>query len=370
MTGEYVRPTRAILDLRALENNYRAIQSLLPKRTKILSIVKANAYGHGISTVAKACSRFGAVGTGVADLSEALELRRSGFSDDILCMGATFPEGLNAAGRRNLIVTLHSADQLPSFLTAAKKNKLRIHLKLETGMHRLGLDENSWGSVARKIGRVKNIQVEGILTHLAESANAAPAFTQKQIETYRKGAAFFERTLKRKLIRHASNSGAIFYHSDAAFDWVRPGIAMYGYPPDQNGKRPSGFLPVLSWKAPILQVKRIAPGDSVGYNRAFKATKPMTIATVACGYGDGFLRRSAPVGVGFRKKRIPVLGIICMDLFMIDVTRFSKVAPGEEVTLLGPRSSGAPDAYELAEAEQTIPYEILTSISSRVTREN
>ncbi len=363
----YVRPTTALVDAEAFRSNWRTMKQRLPKHTGILAIVKANAYGHGSVEMTKLCHEMGAVGVGVADVSEAIVLRESGYEGEILCLGAIPENASSEALRYNLIVTLHDLENLATFehFSNGFDRPIRVHLKVDTGMHRLGIPKAEWEYAANKLPSMDYLAVEGIFTHLAESDSSDTEFTRMQIEEFEVAAPLFEKKLGKKLIRHISNSGGALGHDSTHLDWVRPGIALYGYPP----KKDSDFKPVLQWKSPILQIKTIQSGDSVGYGRAFRAQKEMTIATVAAGYGDGFRIGYAPVGVGFRGHRVPIVGTICMDLMMIDVSQESNVQVGEEVFLLGPPSTGGPDARELATAEHTIPYEVLTSISARVSRQ-
>ncbi|MFH1017905.1 MAG: alanine racemase [Pseudomonadota bacterium] len=369
-TRPYVRPTRALLHLGALKSNMASLRSLLPKDTRILGIVKANAYGHGTVLMAKTLQRLGAVGVGVADVSEALVLRDASYRGTIVCLGAISPDGLDEAVHRNLIVTLYSHDQLRIFEEAARRHRklLRVHVKVDTGMHRLGLEPEEWVSTAQRLGAVRTLKVEGIFTHFSESDNPDAAFTRRQLYLYRRALGVFEGSLGRRLIRHTANIGAVLALPESHFDWVRPGIALYGYPPRVSAAEKLRFRPVLHWKAPILQIKRLVRGETVGYNRAFRATRDTTMATVASGYGDGFRRSFARAGVGFRGRRCKILGLVGMDLLMVDVSRFFDARPGQEVTLMDDGSDGAADAYELARADRTVPYEVLTGIHARVSR--
>lgn len=363
----YVRPTTVVVDAQAFRRNWQTLKERLPVSTGILAIVKANAYGHGSVEVTRLCRTLGAVGVGVADVSEAVVLRESGFEGEILCLGAMPENALSEALVHNLLVTLHDLENLAAFehFSRGHDKPIRVHVKLDTGMHRLGIPKESWQDTALRLASIDFLQVEGLFTHLAESESPDSEFTQTQIDAFKRAMPIFESALGKRLIRHISNSGGSLAHPQTHLDWVRPGIALYGYPPTGD----SDFIPVLSWKTPILQVKQLKAGDSVSYNRLFKAEKPMTVATVAVGYGDGYRRGYGPVGVGFRGERTPVIGTICMDLMTIDVSKFDQVQPGEEVFLLGPPASGGPDAKELASAERTIPYEVLTGISARVSRQ-
>ncbi len=367
----YVRPTKAVIDLQGFRRNWKSLLARLGRGTSILAVVKANAYGHGSVAIAKEAARLGAAGVGVADVAEAIPLRDAGYEGDILCLGASSEQAFLESIQSNLILTIHSKEGLARFTAFTKKHrrKIRVHVKVDTGMHRLGLDPGDWEKIAGMLQSSQGVQVEGIFTHLLEADDPDPALTQLQLKRFQLAVGLFEKALNRKLIRHAANSGGILGYSNAQFDWVRPGIALYGYPPAHLVRKGEDFAPFLEWRAPILQVKSIASGDFVSYNRSFRARKRMTIATLAAGYGDGFRRGYAKVGIGFRGKRCEIVGNVCMDLMMMNVSAFERVRPGEEAILLGTPLTGAPDARELAEAERTIPYEVLTGISTRVSRQ-
>ncbi len=369
-TRPYVRQTRAILHLDALKSNMALIRSRLGRNTAVLGIVKANAYGHGSVQTVKALQKLGAAGVGVADVSEALVLRDASYRGTVICLGAISEYGMDEAVQHDLIVTLHLREQLKLFEEVARRHRkpLRIHVKVDTGMHRLGLEPEEWAATADRLSGTRALKVEGIFTHFSESDNPDASFTRGQLKLYRKAVHVFEQSLGRRLIRHTANSGAVLGLPESHFDWVRPGIALYGYPPRTVTPTRLHFRPVLHWKSPILQTRLVTRGATVGYDRAFRARRDTRIAVVASGYGDGFRRNFARAGVGFRGRRCSILGLICMDLLMVDVTRFPDARPGEEVTLMDDGTDGAADAYELARADRTIVYEVLTGINARVSR--
>lgn len=331
-------------------------------------MVKANAYGHGDFPIAQECMRLGAVGVGVADLDEAEHLRSQGFKGPILSFGILDEDTLQLAIKTRTWLTLHTLEEIEILCKSRLDldNPIPVHIEIETGMHRLGLVEKDWGEAALKLFQIKGIEVHGIFTHFAESEHKDPTFTQSQILKFKKAISIFEKQGKRALIRHIANSGGILSHPKSHLDWIRPGIALYGYPPIDSE---SEFKPVLQWHAKLIQIKQIASGDSVGYNRTFRASQSMRIGTVAVGYGDGYHRSYKSVGVVYQGKRCPVLGLICMDLLMIDLTHVPNAKVGEEVLLLSQTPEMGPTALDLAKAMGSIPYEVLTSIHRRVQRE-
>jgi alanine racemase len=367
----YIRPTRAIVDLDRLRANWRAITACLEAHTRILAVVKANAYGHGSLAIANACARLGGAGVGVADMGEALDLRAGGYRGDLLCFGALTPDAVRAARWHGVAATVHAREGVELLEQAAGEAgdaPLRVHVEVETGMHRLGLEAGEWASCAARLAKLPAVRVEGVFTHLAESEARESAFTRAQLALFADAVAAIEGACGRRLVRHVANSGGVLGHPAARLDWVRPGIALYGYAPGPAFAH-LGLSPVLEWRAPIIQMKEVRRGDSVGYNRAFVADRDLRVATVAVGYGDGYRRGYAGVGVGVRGQRCRVLGLVCMDLMMVDVTAVPDARVHDEVVLLGDPASGGPDAQELAASVASIPYEVMTGIKARVTRE-
>ena len=367
----YVRPTQVVIDLEKLKSNWHELRKLMPKETKVLAIAKANGYGHGSVEITKAFANLGAAGVGVADLSEAIVLREAGYRGLVMCLGTVPSQGLREAAEYDVVTAVHSIETLEdkkAFLEKENFDTLRVHLKVDTGMHRLGFNASEWESLAQILKKETRIQVEGIFTHFAESDSPNREFTTSQLAQFQDAIELFEKHLQKRLIRHAANSGGILNHPQAHLDWVRPGIVLYGYPPTKDPSLQARFHPILSWKAPITQLKNIAPGDSVSYNRNFRADRPMKIATLPVGYGDGYRRSYAKAGVGFRGKRCRVLGAVCMDLMMIDVTDVPGVQVGEEAHLLDDGTHGGPNADELAKFGNTIPYDVLCAVSARVSR--
>lgn len=363
------RDTHVLIHLDALTRNWKTISDRLPQGTKILPVVKANGYGHGTLTIAKECARLGAVGMGVAEVGEALMLRYSGYGEKILCFGELSSETIQRAGGVEVTFALHSKDEISEILPAVRENKngIRVHLEIETGMHRLGIEPEDWEELAGHLRTLPEIYVEGIFSHFSESESEESSFSQAQLIQFEKAATLFEKALGRRLVRHMANSGGVTTIAESSFDWVRPGLLLYGYA--LGAKDCETFRPVMEWRAPILQIKRIAKGDRVGYGRAFSASKEMRIGTVAVGYGDGYRRGFASAGVGYRGERRAIIGSVCMDLLMVDLTDVSDPHAGDDVVLMGDGSQGDPTAEELAQAEGTIPYQVLTGISARVARE-
>jgi alanine racemase len=345
------------------------IQEKIPPRTRILPVVKANGYGHGTLVIARECARLGAVGMGVADIGEALAVRYGGYAGEILCFGEFSSEAIARSGGIDVTFVIHSREEIEEILPGIQQlpHPVRAHIEIETGMHRLGIEPEDWSKVAARLRSSREIHVEGIFSHFSESEAAEKSFSQQQIQEFEKAVTLFETTLERKLVRHMSNSDGVLNLPESHFDWVRPGLMLYGY---ASGSIPNRDLrPVMEWRAPILQIKRVRKGDRVGYGRAFFAQEPMTVGTIAVGYGDGYRRGFATAGVGYHGKRRKILGSVCMDLMMIDLSGVPDSRQGDEVVLMGDGTQGEPTAVELAAAEGTVAYQVLTGISARVGRE-
>ncbi|MCB0308338.1 MAG: alanine racemase [Bdellovibrionales bacterium] len=363
----HLRSSVVTIDSAKLAKNWNLTKSLLPTTSRILPMVKANAYGHGDILIANVVSKLGAVGVGVADLGEAVSLRDRSFKGEILCMGPLSGECVEFGIDQDVILNIRSLEELKIMqdLQSRTSRPFRFHIKIDSGMNRWGFRSNEWEKAANEINKLSCGIPEGIYTHLCESNNPDQTFTKEQIKRFSHAVTIFEKILKKRLIRHCANSGGILHHPESHFDWVRPGVAMYGYP-TLNGKE-LDYKPILKWKAQLFQVQQIEPGDTVGYNRTFRASRKMTLGVVGVGYGDGYQRGYASANIDYRGHHLKIVGIICMDALMVDLTNVPKPMVGEEVTLIGSESD-SPTAWDLAHLTQTIPYEVLTRIQSRVPR--
>lgn len=360
MSDDARRASRVTLSASALAHNWNLLGARLPAATGMLAMVKANAYGHGDVALARRVRALGAVGVGVADLGEALALRAGGYDGPILSMGLLTDEALAAARDQDLALTVHSAEECAWL--ADRGAAARVHIKIDTGMNRWGLRPDETAAAVDRLAGVPALRVEGVMTHLSES-DTDPDFTRKQLAAFARVAPLLKARWP-NVVRHAANSGAILSHPAAHLDWVRPGIALYGYP---AGAAAPEFRPVLEWRARIGQVKKIASGERVGYNRAFLAPGPMTVGTVGVGYGDGYQRNYAGIGIGYRGDTLRTVGAISMDALAVDLTRHPEARAGDEVVLIG-GAAGEPTAQTLAAGAGTIAYEVLTNIHERVPR--
>ena len=363
--------TWAEISLRSIENNYNAIRKRLPEGCRFLGVVKADAYGHGAVAVAKHLQSCGADYLAIACLDEALELRRSGVTMPILILGHTPPEYVSELLDNDLTQTVSCEAKALEYSQAAFKlgKTLRIHIKLDTGMSRLGYlcaDEYFDEGVKNVVStcRLPNIYAEGVYTHFAVSDctdDKSMEYTKKQFELFMRVLDAAEKLGVTFGIRHCANSGAVMNHPEMMLDMVRPGLLLYGYGDD--GKL--GLEPAMSLKSTVSTIKHYAPGTFVSYGRNFVTDKRTRIAVVAAGYADGIPFASAGKCAYFTEGgHSRQVGNVCMDMCMMDVDERPEVAVGSEVEIFGKNA----DISKLAEASGTIVYELLCSVSKRVPR--
>ena len=353
----------ATVSLDALRHNVARVRSHLQPETQLLAAVKANAYGHGAVRVARHFAACGVTHFGVATAGEALELRAGGVTRPILIFSPVYqniPE-LVDYGVSLTVADTHSLD-------AAKVSGVRakVHLKVDTGMGRLGLGWREAVELAKHVDAAENLVLEGVWTHFAASDEADRAFTEGQLEAF---TLFLEGLREHGIdpgLVHAANSAGIFAYPEAHFDLVRPGIALYGYHSSEVvAALEKDLQPALTLTAPVTFVKRVKAGTPVSYSGLWRAPRDTTVATVRVGYADGYPRLLTNKGeVGFKGELKPVAGRVCMDQTMVDVGD-AEVEVGDRVTLFGP---GGLDAETLAGRVGTISYDLLVSLSSRVER--
>jgi len=368
-----MRPTRTVINLSNLDHNITELKKLLNPHTDFMAVVKADAYGHGAKEVALQAIESGAACLGVAATEEGAELRDAGITCPIIVLGGIEICEVKSVVQYDLAQCVFSIDVLNCLnQEAIKMGKcMNIHLKLDTGMRRIGIASiDVLETFVTEVKQKSNIRLEGIFTHFATADEADKTFMYEQLNRFIEMLnIIYKHNLKPKWI-HAANSAAILDCSDTHFNLVRAGISMYGYYPSASvNKTKAALLPVMQWETKVLCIKDINEGDSISYGRTFYAPNPMKIATLPIGYADGYKRTlSNKSHVLIAGKEAPVVGRICMDQMMVDITHIPKVKPGDTVTLLGLQQNTSIDADYLATLSDTISYEILTSISSRVRR--
>lgn len=361
----------AIIDVSALHHNLDQVRQRIPKGCDILAVVKADAYGHGDTAIASALAGMGVRRFGVATVEEGIHLRQSGLPHAILVMGALRPAHSAAMIAHRLTPIIHDRDFAEQFAKEmpSSARPYPVHIKVDTGMGRLGLYPDDVLPLLQSSPFKDTLSAEGLMTHFADADNEEPAFTTLQIELFR---ALIGRVKASGIdipLLHAANSAAILLHPSAHFTMVRPGIMLYGYHTITHPDSPPDLHPILSLVTRVVQVRSLAPGESVSYNRVFTTRRPSRIAVLRIGYADGYSRLLSNRGaVLISGRRAPIVGQICMDMTMVDVTDIPNVAPGDEAVLIGRQGGLRITAAHLAAWSQTIPYEVLCAIGPRVRR--
>jgi len=369
------RPTFAEIDLAALQHNFKVIRSALPGTTEILAVVKADAYGHGFMDISRELEHLGVNAFGVAFLAEAIQLRKSGIDKPILLLGGVYPGQERKCIGYNLSTVVFTLEQAQALNREAGKlfRKAQIHLKIDTGMGRLGIRYSDAPAFLAELRKLPNLALEGVISHFAsadELDESGQHFTRDQAERFEwvlaetRKAGFVPRYI------HIANSAGALLGNFADCNLVRPGITLYGALPSPDFQGRLDLRPVMRLKSRIAMLKWVDPGTSISYARRFTASDRTLIASVPVGYADGYPRSLTNKGeVLVRGQRARVTGTVCMDWIMLDVTGIDGVAVGDEVLLMGADASGnCIHAEELATWAGTIPYEIFCGISKRVPR--
>jgi alanine racemase len=359
--------TRLEVNLDALEFNYNYLRSKISEQTKFMAVVKANAYGHGSVHIAQKLQELGTDYFAVAYVEEGVQLRDHGIIKPILILHPQ-QHDIEICIDRCLEPVIYSVEVLDAFIAFAKARQQQsypIHIEFNTGLNRIGIDPEEVSTVLEKIKATPHVNVRGLQSHLAASEDLdEDAFTQGQITLFKEIIAQVKQALDYDFLIHESNTSGILNYSNAHFNMVRSGIGLYGY--GNDAAHDVHLQPIATLISNISQIRTIAAGETVSYNRKFIAQEVMTYAVIALGHGDGINRI---YGNGNLKVRIngqpaPTLGIICMDMFMVDITGIpAKV--GDEVLIFDPKMH---TSRQMAEAAGTISYELLTGIKSRVTR--
>jgi len=360
-----MRPTYLEVNLPQLQKNLEAIRAQVAP-AKVMPMVKANAYGHGIDGVAPFIEPYVDY-IGVALVEEGIHLRGLGLRKPILVAGATLAEQIPLFAEYDLTLTGSSSDLLDAADTIARSTGIRIktHLKIDTGMERVGVREYEAESFILKSAAYKHLDVEGIYTHLANSELADRSYSVMQMERFQQVLDIYNRhSLPVPALRHVCNSGGILNLPDAYFDMVRPGVLFYGVYPGDEVDRVIEVRPALTWRSRVAFLKRTRPGRPISYGSLWQAEAETGIVTIPCGYADGYFRRMTnQAQVLIHQKKYPQVGRICMDQFMVNVGD-DEVKVGDEVILLGDGIR----AEDLAQWTGTNEYEVMTNISARVPR--
>jgi alanine racemase len=375
----------AEIDLGAIAGNVRELRRVTDPRAKVMAVVKADGYGHGAAQVARTALASGAEWLGVARLHEAVRLRNEGLSAPLLVLGYTPPEDAGLLVEYDLRQSVYSAAAAEAYSSAALRRggKIRVHLKVDTGMGRLGLVPEALArgetgdSVGRElvrtagnIARLPGVEAEGIFTHFAAADSADLRYAHRQLRLFTAVLADLERNGIAFAVRHAANSAAVIGLPESHFDLVRPGIAVYGLQPsdetDVSGVR---LTPAMTLKTRIIHLKAVPAGTCISYGMTYRTPAATVIATIPTGYADGYRRLLSSKGemlVGGR--RVPVVGRVCMDLSMLDVGAVPSPHVEDDVVIFGRQGDEAITADDLARALGTINYEVVCDLTQRVER--
>ena len=362
------RPTHVEIDLDQLTANYRAVEGAVAP-ARMLPVVKAGAYGHGLVEVARLFESCGPAGLAVAFLEEGAVLREAGVVCPILVMGGLDTSQIPDFLHFNLTMTVSSVQVVGPIEEAAGRlgTVARVHAKVDTGMGRMGVRPE--GAAELLDALLRHAELEAVYSHFATADEPDPAQTLDQITIYRRVVSYFgERDLPMPTL-HLANSGAVLQHPDSYFDLVRPGLMLYGVYPTDAIPRTVGIEPGLTWRSRVVLSKPHPAGSPVSYGATWTPDRDTRIVVVPMGYGDGFPRLlSNRAEVLIRGRRHPVVGRVCMDQFMVDVGPDTDVRVGDEVVIIGSQGAETVTANEVAAWARTIPYEVLTGITSRVPR--
>lgn len=365
------RATRVVIDRKKIAGNVSRIHTSLPKDCRMMAVIKADGYAHGMVEVAKIALASGASWLGVAIAEEGVKIREAGIDAPILILGPPAVGTADIIISYNLRPTVFREEHLRELQQAAycKGIKVAAHCKIDTGMHRIGVVGKS--NLTRFLDiweQCPNVEMEGIFTHFASSDDVDKSYTLQQIDQFNEYVDYI-RERGYNPLKHVSNSGGTLNYPEAYFDMVRCGLSIYGYYPSDFVDKQVKLQPALQWETEIVHIFDLEEGESVSYGRSFTTEHPTRIAVLPVGYGDGYRRgfgNKAQVLV--KGKRVPVVGRVCMDQCMIDVTNIQDAKVGDIVVLLGEQDSGCIDANEMAEWVDTIQYEILLGLSARVPK--
>ncbi|CAN5522554.1 hypothetical protein BH10CHL1_BH10CHL1_04530 [soil metagenome] len=375
-----LRPNWIEVDKKALINNVQQVRQLIGAQRQLMAVVKANAYGHGAADTANVLLAAGAHCLAVATPVEGIELRQAGIQAPILVLGYTPTWLAPEAVHYQLTTTVYDGEILQALNQAVAAtdhptaSPAKVHVKVDTGLNRLGLTPGETPAFMETLQRFDHVQVEGIFTHFATSDMADKSFAQEQFGRFVTLLSALTARGLRPRVAHAANSAAMLTMPETHLDLVRIGIALYGLHPDADDTRlPENFRPALRWKTQIAQVRQIETGESVSYGREFIAPQPMLIAILPVGYADGFPRRPFHWGsVLLHGRPAPILGRVCMDQTIIDVTPIAAehgvVQQGDEVMLIGRQGAAELSADEVATRLGTNNYDVVSRILARVPR--
>jgi len=362
---------------KALQNNIYQVKKLIGPRVKLMAVVKANAYGHGLIEVAKIAVNSGADWIGVDSIDEGIRLRKAGINTPVLILGYTLLSRLDDIVKYKLSQTVYNKETIYRLGDLNTKEKIKVHLKVETGTSRQGLEKEELLELATIIKKYSHIEIEGVHTHYANIEDTTDhSYAQQQLQRFKDAVEFLEKNGVNIPIKHTACSAAIILFPETYFDMVRLGVSMYGLWPSRETfvsakekRRKIDLKPALTWKTKIAQVKKIRAGTPVSYGLTERVSHDSNIAVLPVGYWDGYDRKLSGIGnVLIKGKRCKVLGRVCMNMIMVDVSHIPNVKLEDEAVLLGKQGKEEITADELAQKIGTINYEVVTRINPLIPR--
>ncbi len=368
------RPTIAEINLDALAHNFNQLRERTGEKAKILAVVKANAYGHGAVMISSELANLGVDFLGVATCEEGIELRNAKIITPIIILGGFFKGQCDYARQYDLTPVIYNLESAEELSQCARKSNssINVHVKIDTGMGRLGTLPSEAKAFFQNLVKLSNLEIEGVLSHLADNNqddNSGLEFSQKQATIFKQQIEQLHQMGIHPQFEHLANSAAIIDKDPDCFNLARPGIMLYGAYPSKRCQQIIDLKPVMNLKTKIISLKKFPKGVSISYGRTFKCKRPSLIATLPIGYADGYSRHLSNKGeVLIRGTRIPIVGVVCMDMVMVDVTEVAGVSLGDEVVLMGSQDNKHITAEEIAKKIGTISYEVFCGISPRVPR--
>ncbi len=365
----------AHIDLDAIRENIESLMANTKPGTRFINVIKADGYGHGALPIAKHMADYARLwGFAVASFDEALSLREGGITQPILIMGCTFPEQFAEAITLDLSLTMYDDEVVAQLEAVADQlqKKAKVHIKIDTGMGRLGFPSDAKGiAKIAEIGKLAHIEMEGLFTHFASADEADKSFTRLQLERYNQAVAALASQGVVFTTHHTSNSAGIIDEPEANFDMVRSGISAYGlYPSNEVKMERVPLKPAMAITCHLASVKTVSPGTPISYGRTFTTTKETKVAVVPFGYADGYPRSLSNKGyVLIRGEKAPIIGRVCMDMFMVDVSDIPDVSLYDKVTIVGYNGKSCLSVDALSELSGRFNYEFVCDISKRVPRE-
>ena len=368
--SECMRPTRVEVTLDVLADNYRLISDFVG-RAKVMPVLKADAYGHGLIPCAKRLEQVGADIFGVAFLEEALQLRSAGIGKPILALGGVSGSQVATFIENDIDITASSIMKLEAIdsMAAELGKKARVHLKIDTGMERIGQHYYTSEKFLEAALRAKNCELIGVFSHFVKAEDDGRDFTELQLERFLESISFFEKRSIPMPLRHMANSGAILQYPDAHLDLVRPGLILYGVSPILREKHALAVKPALTLRSEVVYFKVVPADTGVSYEHIEKTSQQTRVVTIPAGYGDGYTRRLSGCGrVIVRGKSYPIIGRVCMDQFMVDLGPDGEAYNSDEVILIGKQGNETITVEELSALAEIDPRDLLLRLSLRAPK--